>query len=172
MPPGWNEWYAAQGGSAQSVYDYQLNQNGSLVPYGTAETDFKQDVFSNLAVDAINRNAPGGPFFLGVMYTAPHSGGPNPNPNPPTNCGATAKPAPRHATAFDSEPLPTPPNFNEADVSDKPAAIQAMPSITEPDDHDHPAQIPLPDRVVALGRRRRQADHRRAQRQRRARATR
>ena len=133
VPPGWNEWYAAQGGSTQSVYDYQLNQNGSLVPYGTAETDFKQDVFSNLAVDAINRNAPGGPFFMGVMYTAPHSGGPNPNPNPPTNCGATAKPAPRHATAFDSEPLPTPPNFNEADVSDKPGAIQAMPSMTEPD---------------------------------------
>ncbi len=133
VPPGWNEWYAAGGGSTQSVYDYQLNQNGSLTSYGTAVTDFKQDVFSNLAVDAINRNAPGGPFFIGVMYTAPHSGGPNPNPNPPTNCGATAKPAPRHATAFDSEPLPTPPNFNEADVSDKPAAIQAMPSITAPE---------------------------------------
>ena len=131
VPPGWNEWYAAGGGSTQSVYDYTLNQNGALVPYGTAVTDFKQDVFSNLAVDAINRNAPGGPFFMGVMYTAPHSGGPNPNPNPPTNCGATAKPAPRHASAFDSAPLPVPPNFNEADVSDKPAAIQSMPAITD-----------------------------------------
>ncbi|HEY8002564.1 MAG TPA: sulfatase [Solirubrobacterales bacterium] len=131
VPPGWNEWYAGTGGTTQTVYNYQLNQNGSLVDYGSAVADFKQDVFSNLAVDAINRNAPGGPFFLGVMYTAPHSGGPNPNPQPPSNCGATAKPAPRHATAFDSEPLPIPPNYNEADVSDKPVAIQSMAPITD-----------------------------------------
>lgn len=134
VPPGWNEWYAASAGTTQTVYDYQLNQNGSLVSYGAQETDFKQDVFTNLAVDAINRHAPQGPFFLGVMYTAPHSGGPNPNPQPPANCGNGApKPAPRHATAFNSEPLPQTPNFNEADVSDKPAAIQALPSFTEAD---------------------------------------
>jgi arylsulfatase A-like enzyme len=133
VPPGWNEWTAPTAGTTQSVYDYTLNQNGTLVDRGTAVTDFKQDVFSDLAVDAINRSAPGGPFFMGVMYTAPHSGGPNPNPNPPTNCGATAKPAPRHADSFNNEPLPLPPNFNEADVSDKPAAIQTMPLITESD---------------------------------------
>jgi N-acetylglucosamine-6-sulfatase len=85
VPPGWNVWYAGTGGTTQTVYDYQLNQNGSQVDYGSAVADFKQDVFSNLAVDAINRNAPGGPDFLGVMYTAPHSGGPNPNPQPPAN---------------------------------------------------------------------------------------
>ena len=130
VPPGWNEWYAATAGTTQSVYNYTLNQNGSLVDRAAAVTDFKQDVFSDLAVDAIQRNAPGGPFFMGVMYTAPHSGGPNPSPQPPSNCGATAKPAPRHADSFNGEPLPIPPNFNEADVSDKPAAIQALPAIT------------------------------------------
>jgi arylsulfatase A-like enzyme len=130
VPPGWNEWYAASGGTTQSVYNYVLNQNHGLVNYGQAVTDFKQDVFSNLAVDAINRHVGGGPFFLGVMYTAPHGGGPNPNPQPPSNCGNGApKPAPRHANAFDNEPLPVPPNFNEADVSDKPAAIQGLPPI-------------------------------------------
>ena len=36
VPPGWNEWYAATAGTTQSVYDYQLNQNGTLVPYGSA----------------------------------------------------------------------------------------------------------------------------------------
>ena len=130
VPPGWTEWYAATAGTTQSVYDYQLNQNGTLVPYGSAVADFKQDVFTNLAVDAINRSAPGGPFFLGVMYTAPHAGGPNPNPQPPSNCGRTAKPAPRHAAAFNGEVLPLPPSYNEADVSDKPVAIQQMPPIT------------------------------------------
>ncbi len=131
VPPGWNEWYAATGGTVQSVYDYTLNQNGALVDRGQAVGDFKQDVFTDLAVEAINRHAPGGPFFLGVMYTAPHGGGPNPNPQPPSDCGnAAPKPAPRHATAFDDEPLPQPSSFNEADVSDKPAAIRALPSIT------------------------------------------
>jgi arylsulfatase A-like enzyme len=132
VPPGWDEWYAATAGTTQSVYNYVLNQNGTLVNRGAAITDFKQDVFSDLAVEAIQRNAPGGPFLLGVMYTAPHSGGPNPNPNPPFNCfGAAPKPAPRHADAFNSEPLPVPPNYNEADVSDKPAAVQASPPITD-----------------------------------------
>jgi N-acetylglucosamine-6-sulfatase len=131
VPPGWNEWYAPTAGTTQDVYDYTLNQNGTLVEHGSAATDFKQDVFTDMAVDAISRNASGGPFFMGVMYTAPHSGGPNPNPHPPSNCNAAPKPAPRHATAFDAEPLPTPPNFNEADVSDKPAAIQSMPVIDE-----------------------------------------
>jgi arylsulfatase A-like enzyme len=130
VPPGWDEWNAATLNTTQSVYDYVLNRNGNLVNYGATEAEFKQDVFSDLAVDAINRNAPGGPFFMGVMYTAPHGGGPNPNPHPPTNCGSSAKPAPRHATAFDSEPLPQPPNFNEADVSDKPAAIQGLEPIS------------------------------------------
>ncbi|MFL5871483.1 MAG: sulfatase [Solirubrobacterales bacterium] len=130
VPPGWNEWYAASGGTTQSVYDYVLNQNHQLVNYGETAAEFKQDVFSNLAVDAINRHVSGGPFFLGVMYTAPHSGGPNPNPQPPANCcNGAPKPAPRHANSFDNAPLPIPPNFNESDVSDKPAAIQSLPPI-------------------------------------------
>ena len=78
------------------------------------------------AVDFVDRRAPAAqPFFLWLTYTAPHPGGPDPNPNAPTDCTGTAKPAPRHAHAFDSEPLPRPPNFNEQFVTDKPAAIQA-----------------------------------------------
>jgi N-acetylglucosamine-6-sulfatase len=126
VPPGWNEWLVGTAGTTQNVYDYKLNQNGTIVDYGAAEESFKQDVFTELAVDAIARNARGGPFMLNVMYTAPHSGGPNPNPRPPTDCLNSAKPAPRHAAAFDSEPLPQPPSLNEADVSDKPGEIQAM----------------------------------------------
>ena len=82
------------------------------------------------AVNLVDRRAPRArPFFLWLTYTAPHGGGPNPNPNPPFNCDNTAKPAPRHAHAFDSEPLPRPPNFNEADVSDKPAEIRNRPRL-------------------------------------------
>jgi N-acetylglucosamine-6-sulfatase len=127
VPPGWSDWHAAAGeapGDDLKAYDYTLNNNGKLVHYGTDPADFKQDVLTGKAVGFVNRRAPQPqPFFLWLTYTAPHVGGP-PNPNPPANCQAAAKPAPRHAHAFDSEPLPMPPNFNEADVSDKPADIR------------------------------------------------
>jgi N-acetylglucosamine-6-sulfatase len=126
VPAGWDEWRAASP-SAHLVYDYRLNENGSLVRYGRSREDYKQDVLTNQAVRFINTNAPGAlPFFLSVAYTAPHKGGPAPNPQPPANCNQSAKPAPRHAHAFDSAPLPKPPSFNEADVSDKPPSIQAL----------------------------------------------
>jgi N-acetylglucosamine-6-sulfatase len=132
VPPGWDEWVTPTGGTTQTVYDYILNVNGNLVQRGHEVADFKQDVLTDYAVDAINRRAPGGPFFLDLQYTAPHGGGPNPNPQPPSNCGGGApKPAPRHADAFNSQPLPLGPSFNEADVTDKPAAIQALPGIDD-----------------------------------------
>ena len=131
VPPGWSEWYAALPDD-QRVYDYALSDNGTAVHYGHDWTDFKQDVLTRKAVDFVNRRAPKAkPFFLWLTYTAPHVGGPNPNPRPPFGCASTAKPAPRHAHAFDSEPLPMPPNFNEADVTDKPAHISGLPLIDE-----------------------------------------
>jgi N-acetylglucosamine-6-sulfatase len=132
VPPGWTEWYAGTDGTTQTVFNYTLNENGNLVSYGDAVDDFKQDVLTDLAVDVIDRRAPRKkPFFIQLSYTASHSGGPNPNPNPPTNaCQGSAKPAPRHADAFASEPLPMPPNFNETDVSDKPDGIQNNPPLT------------------------------------------
>ncbi len=124
VPAGWNEWFGAAP-RTQDVYDYTLNQNGTPVHYGTDVADFKQDVLTRKAVGLVDRRAPKPkPFFLWLTYTASHGGGPNPNPNPPFDCQGTAKPAPRHAHAFDSEPLPRPPNFNEANVSDKPAKIR------------------------------------------------
>jgi hypothetical protein len=33
LPPGWDEWYAKPG--RFEYYDYELNENGELVPYGT-----------------------------------------------------------------------------------------------------------------------------------------
>ncbi|HMC06886.1 MAG TPA: sulfatase [Solirubrobacterales bacterium] len=133
VPPGWSEWHAAAPATL-SVYDYTLNENGTLVQYGTDPQDFKQDVLTGKAVEFVDRRAPARkPFFLWLTYTAPHAGGPNPNPQPPANCDGTAKPAPRHAHSFDSEPLPMPPNYNEADVSDKPAEISSRPPLTAAD---------------------------------------
>jgi N-acetylglucosamine-6-sulfatase len=129
VPPGWSEWYATSGRS-QFVYDYSLDENGTTVDYGTRPTDFKQDVLTGKAVGFLDRAASAGePFFLWLTYTAPHVGAPDPSPQPPSTCSHAAKPAPRHAHAFDSEPLPMTPNFNEADVSDKPAAVRKRPPL-------------------------------------------
>ena len=163
VPPGWSEWHAAAPDD-QAVYNYTLNENGTLVHYGQEPADFKQDVLTRKAVDFVDRRAPKAqPFFLWLTYTAPHVGGPNPNPNPPIDCDGAAKPAPRHAHAFDSEPLPRPPNFNEADVSDKPAAIRNLPRLERGPDRGHPAQVPLRAGVAAVGGRGRQEGRRRAE---------
>ena len=123
VPPGWAEWYGTT--RTYRFYGYQMNENGTLVDYGDIADHYQADVFTQKAVDFIHRRAPDPtPFFLSVAYLAPHSGGPNNNPQPPSDCDSAPKPAPRHANAFDGEPLPQPPSFNEADVSDKPIVIQ------------------------------------------------
>jgi arylsulfatase A-like enzyme len=133
VPPGWSEWRAAPDAWPDgNVYDYRLNENGTLVRYGHDPADFKEDVLTQKAVNFVDRRAPSPkPFFLWLTYTAPHWAGPDPNPNPPHDCGHAAKPAPRHAHAFDTAQLPRPPNFNEADMSDKPAKVRDLPRLDQ-----------------------------------------
>ena len=131
VPPGWDAWYGGIGGA---VYDYDLNENGKIVHYGTAPQDFKQDVLTEKALHFIGDTTEDPkPFFLWLTYSAPHTNPPDPNPQPPSDCDGAAKPAPRDADAFASEPLPTPPSFNEANVSDKPPAIRRLPLLTGPE---------------------------------------
>ncbi len=130
-PPGWSEWHVVAPDD-QKVYDYTLNNNGTLTTYGHARADYKQDVLTRKAVYFLNRRASKPrPFFLWLTYTAPHIAGPNPNPRPPSDCNRAAKPPPRYAHTFASEPLPMPPNFNEADVSDKPTAVRSLPQLDQ-----------------------------------------
>ena len=139
VPPGWSEWHGSK--STYRFYGYQLLENGQIVTYGDPNEDpdapadpasYSTDVYSQKAVDVIQQRAPSEqPFFLSVAYLAPHSGGPNnPPAQPQSRCDDTAKPAVRHAGAFGSEPLPQPPSFNEADISDKPAALAGREPLT------------------------------------------
>ncbi len=129
IPAGWSEWHATAPYD-QRVYNYPINNNGTLTQFGQDPDDFKDDVLTRKAVEFVNRRATQpAPFFLWLTYTAPHVGGP-PNPNPPQDCKDAAKSAPRDANAFDDAKLPKPPNFNEADVSDKPQTIRKLPRLT------------------------------------------
>ena len=108
VPPGWDEWYGKL--NEQKLYDYDINENGEVVSYGSEEEDFFTDVLSEKATDFVRRVAPEDqPFFAYIAPTAPH--GP-------------ATPAERHKGAFAEEEAPRPPSFDEEDVSDKPSQIQ------------------------------------------------
>ena len=122
VPPGWSEWHATIDPTTFHYTNWLMNENGTVKGYpdrpgGEHQTDF----FGRRATELIQQFAPSPqPFFLHLTFPAPHSGRPRDPDDPDTS---TPSPAPRHRDAFANEPLPQPPNFNEADVSDKPAIV-------------------------------------------------
>jgi N-acetylglucosamine-6-sulfatase len=130
VPPGWSEWHGSIDPSTYRYYGYTLNENGTLNTYGADENPafYSTDFYARRAAELASRAARSRrPFFLSVAFLAPHTGGPR-DPDDPARL-ATPKPAPRHRDRFGSRPLPQPPSFNEADVSDKPAEIRLRPPI-------------------------------------------
>ena len=122
IPPGWTEFH---GGVNLGFFNWTLNDNGTLVRYGSAATDYQTDVLSAKAVDVIKRRVPESkPLFMWVTYHAPHSGGPR-EPDDPT--GLATVNVGRYRNFFASQQLPSMPSFNEADVSDKPIGVRNRP---------------------------------------------
>ena len=129
VPPGWGEWYGSIDPTTYRFYNYNLNENGKVVNYGTGVANYQTDVYARKAVDIITRQAVDPrPFFLSVAFLAPHAGAPR-DPDDPTG-QATPSPAVRHRNYFAAQALPLPPSFNELDVSDKPAGIRNRPQLT------------------------------------------
>ena len=126
IPPGWTEWYALTGGSDQYRHRYKLNENGKTRFYGDGPVNYQTDVLAAKAIDFIKRRAPSPkPFFLWFTPTAPHGeAGRFP--------GATRDPTPalRHFGRFEGAQAPRTPNFDEADVSDKPSFVQDQDRLT------------------------------------------
>ena len=127
VPPGWTEWYGGVDPATYQYFDYKLNENGRVVDY-TGRGLYQTDLLATKAEGFIGRaSAVGGPFFLQVGFLAPHAGGPR-GPDDPLSF-QTPEPAPRHRGALAGAALPPSPAFNEADVSDKPVSLQALPPI-------------------------------------------
>jgi arylsulfatase A-like enzyme len=121
VPPGWDEWSAFtssdedEGGSYYS--GYALNKDGTMVLYGQQPSDYSTDVFAAKATDFVDRMvAASEPFFLYIAPYAPH--GPS-------------TPASRHTGTFANVGAPRVPSFDEADVADKPAWVQAFPALDD-----------------------------------------
>ena len=112
VPPGWADFEAFV---PPEFYNYSLNENGTVTSYGAAPADYSTDVLTTKAEQFISGTNPRQGLFLFLTPYAPH--GP-------------ATPAPVDVGRFSSIPPWRPPSFDEADVSDKPAWIQALPRLT------------------------------------------
>ncbi|MBK6769996.1 MAG: sulfatase-like hydrolase/transferase [Ardenticatenales bacterium] len=115
IPAGWSEWFSPAAGNPYGSYNYTLNENGTLVRYGRTPADHITDVLAAKADAFIAAAAPAeAPFFAFITPYAPH---------------APADPAPRHAALLPDLKAPRGGSYNEADVSDKPAALAARPPL-------------------------------------------
>jgi N-acetylglucosamine-6-sulfatase len=114
VPPGWDEWYARLEGGG--YYDYKLNENGTVVSYGSTERDYSTDVLSDKARGIVRRSADDPrPLFLYLAPSAPH--------DPHIN-------APRHDGMFEDVHAQRSPSFDEPDVSDKPEWVRDLPKLS------------------------------------------
>lgn len=132
IPPGWDDWNATVGLTTYHMYDYVINANGVLVPYGSDPSDYQTDVLAQISADFVQQEArTPGPFFLFVSPLAPHVEVFPPGSNLPA--GTIIRPAPRHAYLMDDDPnngempdFPQQPSFNEADMADKPSCPELV----------------------------------------------
>jgi N-acetylglucosamine-6-sulfatase len=125
VPSGYSDWQGLAIGTYR-MYDYSINDNGTLVSYGSSPADYQTDVLADRAVAAIRERARSPqPFYLKFSPLAPHSSGAIAGHN-----GQGPDPAPRHRGAFADEPLDVGPAYDEVDVLDKPASIQQLPRIS------------------------------------------
>jgi N-acetylglucosamine-6-sulfatase len=137
VPPGWNEWYGSLDkpdgftGGTYTAYGYSLNENGAIVHYGSTPdvvdpATYQTDVYSGKAADFIRRRAPSRqPFYLSVAPRDPHAEA------GACNCaGDNPRAAPRYEGTLNGLNAPRNPDFNEADVSDKPSNIKNLSPLT------------------------------------------
>jgi len=111
-PPGWDRWFAYS--KVPDYYDYTVSDDGVSRSFGSAPADYSTDVFAARAVDFIRSARAGQPLFLYFAPYAPH---------------APFTPPPRYRGTVPLTSSWHPPDFDEADVSDKPPWIRARPRI-------------------------------------------
>lgn len=72
VPPGWTQWDVA--GNGYPEYNYDLNENNTIVSYGSDPSDYLTNVLSRKGVAFINQQAGAHkPFLLELATFAPHS---------------------------------------------------------------------------------------------------
>jgi N-acetylglucosamine-6-sulfatase len=124
VPNGWDDWHGGVDPSTYEYYGFTLNHNGHLQTYPDDPAHYSTDVYAGLAKQAIDASHEAGkPFFLNVAPNAPHTDAASVNARIE---GTPAEPPPRYASVYANAELPRYPNFNEADISDKPPQLQQL----------------------------------------------
>jgi arylsulfatase A-like enzyme len=129
-PAGWSEWWGAWGKTVYKMNHYALDhatrRGGHLEHFGGGRRAYKTNAETRIARRFIRHLPRRTPFFLSLAPLAPHidvagsrAGVQGPAPDP------------RDRGVYASEPLPQPPSFNEADVSDKPSYMSSRPVLDE-----------------------------------------
>jgi N-acetylglucosamine-6-sulfatase len=113
-----------------NYFGFTTNDDGRLTHYPPSPASYSTDVLARKATGLITAAARGPrPFFLWTAFLAPHfSLSPFHDPDDPPGFH-TPTPAPQDRNRFAWAPLPRPPSFDEADVSDKPTEIQSYPRL-------------------------------------------
>jgi N-acetylglucosamine-6-sulfatase len=111
---GWTDWAVA--GNGYPEFNYDLNENGKIVHYGKAATDYLTDVVSALGQTFVGNTSPK-PFLIEIATFAPH---------------APYTPAPRDALLFPGLMYPRTPAFNARPTATAPSWLQAVPAIKAP----------------------------------------
>jgi N-acetylglucosamine-6-sulfatase len=113
-PPGWDVWRAFA--TTNAYFNYNISIDGTGVQsYGSAPEDYSTDVIAGLAQHEIETASPQDPLFMWIAPLAPHG---------------TWIPAPRDVGSLDGIAPWRPPNYDEPDVRDKPAYMQALPRLS------------------------------------------
>lgn len=115
VPPGWSDWRAIISAESSSYYNVKLNENGTPIQYDASTQNYSTDLYASKAISFIQSTPPGQPLFLVYATSAPHS---------------PSTPALVDVGSYASMPAWRPPSYDEADVSDKPAWVQALPPIS------------------------------------------
>jgi arylsulfatase A-like enzyme len=117
-PPGWSTFDVIDSNQGKYFWYQIRDRAGAVTQHRTGESDYSTDVIADIAVARLAEAPPDQPVFSLIAPFTPHE------PN---------LPAPRHAgdpRCADLAPW-APPEYDEADVSDKPAYIQDLPALDD-----------------------------------------
>ena len=132
VPPGWKQWFGLTGGTEQKRYGFKLNENGKVHNYPRKPANYIDYVLGAKVNGLVKAWAPSPkPFFLYYNPNNPHG-----EKGTPVWSTRDPEPAPRYLGRFGDIPAPQSPNFDEANVSDKPKQIRDIPRLSDQDEAD------------------------------------
>jgi N-acetylglucosamine-6-sulfatase len=127
VPKGWTQWDALTGGTEQHRYGFKLNENGKVQHYGRKPSNYIDYVLDSKVNALVKQWAISPkPFFLYYNPNNPHG-----EAGTPYWSTRDPEPAPQYLGVFGDITAPHPPNFDEANVSDKPQQVKDIPHLSD-----------------------------------------